>query len=265
MNVTKEWYRARCFLLGENEESYNLDRFLELASRCDHPDAVLLSSVLKKGMKPTEVVNALKKDGGPVGRVYVRDMGQKVVGSVDMKHPLYHFYRFAHLSVDLHDSALDLDEPRALYNASDVTAIDEQLCLYWLKRAADMGHRAAMREYAERMYRVDDVRRYQWIEQSEPRSYVYVLTDQVHAYLKKTRASAAKYYIGKILHDMNAGLKNNRGAVRYYRTCNQNAYRATLAWMACARCLQVCKDVARMIGTLVHRSHTHGLSLVQKE
>ena len=62
MKVTVAWYRARCFLLSENEEKFDLARFFELALECDHTDARLLRSIIDPMWTESTTRNILSKN-----------------------------------------------------------------------------------------------------------------------------------------------------------------------------------------------------------
>ena len=236
MKVTVAWYRARCFLLSENEETFDLARFFELALECDHPDARLLCSIIDPTWTEISTRTVLCWHENQVARLYGMDMSDYRPAPIGIDHPLF---------CSGFESVI-FDDPRGLVNMGKHTR-DAR----WFRKAADMGSRNGMRYYARAVYKIDDIRRYQWLERSNPKTAGIILGPQEIQYLKHNEQGAIKYYIGRILDSLTCS-DVDYGAVSYYQRELRNAQRATITWLLCAPRLGIYKDLAHLIGRLLY-------------
>jgi hypothetical protein len=119
-------------------------------------------------------------------------------------------------------------------------------------RAAVLGLTLAMQVYAKNWVQQDSLEYFEWMGRAKAHPYYTYGTKYVALH---SCDDAIIYVIGKYAPKQNVNYyRNYKSLVRarqVYEDWFERAKLATFSWMHCSRQLGMCKDVARLIGTLV--------------
>jgi hypothetical protein len=147
------------------------------------------------------------------------------------------------------------------------------LVLY--KQAADLGHGLGMYIYGKLAFTKFDLERYYWYGQAALHNEPVRLLEAckkmigIHRYGVSLVApiiyEIGKYCTGQLVANSAFGhfangkqLTSAVDATIYYKRWKKQAEKAVVAWLLCAKPLNICKDVARMIGMLVWEGRKWG-------
>ena len=230
MKVTRAWYELRKQLYDCKDAT---DAMITSLRECDHPDAVFFLRILKPGMTWLRVYEALRRDRDPLSRLYY-DWFRGKVETPRMDHSLSDLI-YARTLDDYKQVALKWNEPDAWYVIGE------------FGRAADMGHIFAMGSYA---YQTNDgAKAYALF------SELFNTHNVCDIYFSKQDTPSYRFYIGKFCSEHSSSQFGNYCSdIDYYNQQVSIARDATVTWLMCARRLRVCRDVARLIGTLIWAS-----------
>jgi hypothetical protein len=276
------WIEARNVFFGLNFEEQNLARGLELAAKCEDDDALLLTSLFPRG--PPSDAEHVKTILLTAGQRDVRCLAWAFVfpprnASLDelwpaarQGYPLAMAWLCTHLSgpesLAMALEAAERGEPSAAEWLSGLATLSGPERQRWCERAAALGNATCLSRLSKQARTLEDQLALQL--RAAACGSIHALSEDVPYYLcefVEGRFPAASIYeIGKVLdRRMANGTRGDRlvtplqqeSASRcraFYHNWARVARGQVLAWLWCAKRLQVHKDVARLIAGLVRRN-----------
>jgi hypothetical protein len=275
------WIEARNVFFGLNFEEQNLARGLQLAAKCEDEDARLLTSLFPRG--PPSDAEHVKTILLTAGQRDVRCLAWAFVflprnASLDelwpaarQGYPLAMAWLCTHLtgpeSLAMALQAAERGEPSAAEWLSGLATLGDAERQRWCERAAALGNATCLSRLSKQATTLQD----RLALQLRAAAYgsIHALSEHVQHYLcqflEGKFPAASIYEIGKVLdRRMTNGTRGDRlvtplqqeSANRcraFYHNWARVARDRVMAWLWCAKRLQVHKDVARLIAGLVRR------------